>query len=340
MALNFVVSYTFSPSTTISSSQVNTNTSDVAAVFQGLEAVTKSFARLQVDATPTVAADVVRKDYVDHYSAWRRPVLQYASATTVAVESGLDGTSGDIPIVFPDGSIRTETSTTRTTFNITRNAVLTTSGAQSGLTGATSEANNTWYALYAVKVTDSSTLWVTVGSTVLPLRANYATLNTAYGTNGWVYLGLIRNGDNSGTIGDILSFTQSGNFTMFRNDCVTNSEVAAGTLLATTSGSTSLTWSYAAGTGAAQVPANISNGVIVGSEAARVAAVYIMAKPSGGYRLVSWQGGAFFTRVMVSTSIVDGIVIANNAAATSDAADILLGGFVDGVLGVGSNPLL
>ena len=111
MALNFTVSYTFSPNTTISSSQVNTNFSDIAAVFQGLEAETKTLSKLKMDADPTIALEVATKQYVDHYSTWRRPVLQFGSTTTVAVESGLDGTSGDIPILFPDGSMRTETST-------------------------------------------------------------------------------------------------------------------------------------------------------------------------------------------------------------------------------------
>lgn len=343
MALNFVVSYTFSPSTTISSSQVNTNTNDVAAVFQGLEAVTKSFARLQVDATPTVAADVVRKDYVDHYSAWRRPVLQYASATTVAVESGLDGTSGDIPIVFPDGSIRTETSTTRTTFNITRNAVLTTSGAQSGLTGATSEANNTWYALYAVKVTDSSTLWVTVGSTVLPLQANYATLNTAYQTNGWVYLGVIRNGDNSGTIGDILAFDQCGNTVIFRNACTAAvGGVAVGLRLASTAGAVTLTWAYSAGTGTTNVPNHLKLGIVLYNGAPRVAAVYALGNSGFNqlYSGISGNGASAGVRSTATISLLGGIGLSDTEGGTSNAMDLNLIGWVDGVLGIGSNPLL
>jgi len=71
---------------------------------QGLEALTKSFAKLKVDVDPTTALEVATKQYVDHYSIWRRPVIQFGSVTTVAVESGLDGTSGDIPILFPDGN--------------------------------------------------------------------------------------------------------------------------------------------------------------------------------------------------------------------------------------------
>lgn len=338
MAINYTISYTFAPNTTISSSQVNTNFSDNANTWTGLEAKTKSFSNLQVDATPTSAADVVRKDYVDHYSTWRRPVLQWASVTTVAVESGLDGTSGDIPMLFPDGTFRTETSATRTTFNITRNAVLVTSGAQSGLTGVTTEATNTWYALYACKVTDSSTLWVTVGSTVLPLRANFSTLNTAYGANGWVYLGLIRNGDNATATGDILKFFQSGNITQFTNAAASNGVNLPGTILATTAGATSLTYTSSSGTGTTDIPNNVALVWFTGHSG------------SGGTGTIAYKGGSnqdnYFIQaenasvrnaVTYLSSVNDSNVITGAASVTRDIA---LAGFIDGTLGVGSNPLL
>lgn len=338
MALNFTISYTFSPSTVISSSQVNTNTSDVAGVFQGLEAETKTLAKLKVDIDPTLALEVATKQYVDHYSTWRRPVLQFGSVTTVAVESGLDGTSGDIPMLFPDGTVRTETSTTRTTFDITRNAVLVTSGAQSGLTGATSEATNTYYALYAVKVTDSSTLWVTVGSTVLPIRANFTTLNTAYGSNGWVYLGTIRNGDQSTATGDILKFVMSGNMTVFKNNCA-NAGVGSGTGVLLASGTAaSTTYTYSAGTAGAVIPNHITivkwlnSALPAGDEGISItdsAAVYYLAAFEQNTTLhfdSLWQDAA------------GGIKITLTSSGSKEA--IFLAGFVDPVLGVGSNPLL
>ncbi len=336
MALNFTVSYTFSPNTTISSSEVNTNTTDVAAVFQGLEAETKSLAKLKVDIDPTAALNVATKQYVDHYSAYRRPVLQFASVTTVAVEAGINGTASAIPIQFPDGTMRTETTSTRTTFDITRNAVLVTSGAQSGLTGATSEANNTWYALYAVKVTDSSTLWVTVGSTVLPLQANYATLNTAYGTSGWVYLGLIRNGDNSGSTGDILTFDQVGNFTMFKNIATGLVTTIQGILLASSGAGATLTYSYAAGTGTAQIPANITLiNWIAAFDAGGSTSSAVKTSPGTANYLLSAGTVASVSRVTGAAG--SGLQTTNGSAI---GMDIFAGGFYDSVLGVGSNPLL
>ncbi len=337
MAINFTISYTFSPSTTISSSQVNTNFSDNAAVWQGLEALTKSFAKLKVDVDPSTALEVVTKQYADHYNAYRRPNLVFASVSTVSVEPGLDGTSGDIPILFPDGSLRIETSTTRTTFNITRNAVLTTAGAQSGLTGATSEAANTWYALYAVKVTDSSTLWVTVGSTVLPLQANFSTLNTAYGTNGWVYLGMIRNGDNSGATSDILSFTQVGHLTLFTNLATGTTISSNGIREATSAGATSITWSTSFGTTNTDVPNHLGMGFITAFAA------------GGGSGTTSIRDGATNTRFYFRS---DGTAAAGGQAwiplitggqiinGSSIAMDLYLSGFADGVLGIGANPIL
>lgn len=49
MAISYAVSFTFSPSTTISSSQVNTNFSDNANTWNGIEAKTKTFSNLGVD---------------------------------------------------------------------------------------------------------------------------------------------------------------------------------------------------------------------------------------------------------------------------------------------------
>lgn len=342
MALNFTVSYTFSPGTTISSAQVNTNTSDVANVFTGLEALTKSFANLKVDVDPATALEVATKQYVDHYAGYRRPVLQYGSATTVAVQSGLDGTSGDIPILFSDGSLRTETSTTRTTFNITRNAVLTTSGAQSGLTGATSEATNTWYALYAVKVTDSSSQWVTVGSTVLPLQANFTTLNTAYGANGWVYLGLVRNGDNNGATGDIMKFFQAGNRTIFAN--APGGGYATGLLLASaTSTSSNLTYTYAAGTGTTQLPANIPIVTFTahcGTTSLGTATNKSIVPQTGNSNTLATI--TYHTSAPSITKFeanpIDGVILVTSGG--TDDLYIWLYSFVDGVLGVGSNPSL
>lgn len=329
MAINYTVPNTFAALTVAESAKVNANETYTKSVFDGLEAGTKTMTQMSVDSVPTTSTQVATKAYVDYFNGYRRPVLQWSSTTTVAVESGMDGTSGNIPLLFPDGSFRTETSTTRTTFNITRNAVLTTSGAQSGLTGSTSEASNTWYALYGCKVTDSTTQWVTVGSTVLPLQANYATLNTAYGTNGWVYLGLIRNGDNSGATGDILDFRMVGNKTYFYNTCTGNAENTAGLRLATSAGASSLTYTFSSGTGTTDIPGNIGFCDYLAS-----------CEMDGTSRVVTVTLGTITYRkeqVVLSTDKMfqlsgpaGGVVL--SAAAGTFTIDIMLQGFTDKVL--------
>lgn len=338
MAINYTISYSFSPNTTISSSQVNTNFSDNANTWTGLEALTKSFAKLKVDVDPATSNEVATKQYVDHYSTYRRPVLQWASISTVTIESGIAGVSGSISILFPDGSIRTENSATHTTFDITRNAVLTTSGAQGGLTGATSEANNTWYALYAVKVTDSTTQWVTVGSTVIPILANFSTLNTAYGTNGWVYLGMIKNGDQGGAISDIIKFVQTGNKSKF-NVANTGGQLfnVPGILLATTVSATTLTYTYSSGTGSGNIPSHLTDtgwSVDFGSLGGGTG----IARDSADSITYSSLGITSSTLVKFSSDPTLGIKLSNGG--TARQYDIFLTEFMDGVLGVGSNPIL
>lgn len=335
MAINYTISFTFSPSTTISSAQVNTDFSDNANTWTGLEAGTKTISQIKVDADPTTALQLTTKQYVDHYSTYRRPNLQFGSITTVAVESGLDGVSGDIPIQFPDGTMRTETSITRTTFNITRNAVLTTAAAQSGLRTSLSETANVWYALYAVKVTDSSTQWCTVGDTVLPLQANYATLNSNFGTSGWVYLGMIRNGDNSGATSDILVFYQNGNLSIFDNNAAGNLANSTGIRLATTASASSLTYTYAAGTGTTQIPAHISTVIWTGVSGGGSGNA-LFSNSANSWQYAQGAGAQKFGARLVAGA-ASGAFLSNGSAV---AMDIYIAGYVDGVLGVGSNPLL
>lgn len=341
MAIGFTISYTYAPGTTISSSQVNTNFSDNAAVWTGLEALTKTFAKLKVDVDPSTALEVATKQYVDHYSAYRRPVLQWASATAVNMESGLTGTSGQAAILFPDGNYRTDSTTTRINLNISQVAAL--SGtAQSGIRTGTASAN-TWYACYAVKTSDNTSNFVMVCDTVLPTQANFATLNTNFGTSSWVYLGLIAYGDNGGATTTIKRFTQSGNVTLMQVANTTGFNVlatATGLLYATTAGATTLTYTLASGTTVGtQLPSNIS--FCYWAIACAPAGSELRIQDSSGARSIaqtacptSNNGGMNFW-----VDALIGIKITNGAGA-SKAQDIALVGFMDGVLGVGSNPML
>lgn len=334
MAISYTVPNTFVALTVAESSKVNANENYTKSIFDQLEAGTASLSQLRIDSNPTAALGVTPKQYVDTYASYRRPVLRFATVTTVSVEAGLLGNGGVVSILFPGNDLRSDSTSTRIVFDITRNAVLSGS-AQSGLRTSLSESTNTWYALYAVKVTDSSTNFVIVGDTNLPLQANYSTLNSSFGTNGWVYLGLIRNGDNSGATGDILNFYMAGNQTMFVNSNapVNYAGSKTGTNLTTSASTTNLNYTYAAGTGNTNIPNNvlIAN-VVVGRESNtseftfRFNGEVCRFTPNAGRTAMAAWGP-------IGTSVA-----LNNGSAA--ACDMWLGGFIDGVLGLGSNPLL
>lgn len=343
MAINYTVSFTFSPNTTIQSSQVNTNTSDNANTWTGLEALTKTFAKLKVDVDPATSLEVATKQYVDHYASYRRPVLQYNSATVVNVETGIDGTSGDLTIQFPDGTKRTDTTAGRIQCNLAQVAAL--SGSwQSGLrTG--SAAANTWYSFYAVKTTDDSAKIVIVADTVIPTRANYATLNSNFGTNGWVYLGVLPYGDNKGATTAIPTFVMAGNTVMLTNACVAVTTTMNGVLLIATAGATTLNYTYSAGTalGSGQIPGHLTLGWISSSKSYDASGRGVQYTTALGDRLFGLllDGPTSATNLFRHFgALSQGLLASDYNSSTGNAYDILLEGYVDPVLGVGSNPLL
>lgn len=336
MALNFSVSYTFSPNTTILSSQVNTNTSDVANVFNGLEAETKTLAKLKVDIDPTLALEVATKQYVDHYSTYRRPVLVYNSTTVVNIETGLDGTSGDCKILFPDGNLRIDSTTTRIRCNLAQVAAL--SGtAQSGLRTGTVGAN-TIYAIYAVKTTDNVNNFVAVADVVPPIQANFATLNSNFGTSGWVYLGMVRCGDGTASGTSILTFAQNGNHTVFRNGLSSHGFFfESGYLLATTASASSLAWGYSAGMTTSSMPAHITLADIQLGTTGGAWGYMQSSLANTVYGVFGLGGASGLANIYTTFPILDGALATLNGAAP---ADITCSGWWDPVLGIGSNPLL
>lgn len=334
MAINFTVSYTFTAGTTISSSQVNTNFSDEANVWTGLEGLTKTFAKLKLDIDPATALEVATKQYVDHYSTWRRPVLQYSSGTVVNIETGINGTSGQAQILFPDGSIRTDSTTGRINCNLAQVAAL--SGSwQSGVRTGTVTANN-WYSFYAVKTTDDTAKFVTVADTVIPTQANYATLNSNFGTSSWVYLGTLPYGDNSAATTAIPKFVHVGNRIVFYNISSTNMQ---GVRLTNTAGATSLTWTYASGTtlSSAQVPGHLVSGIYSIKQGTNGVSASVQDSAAGfSFISATWGSGnhTFFTP---EEYLAMGAKV---TPSSSMAIDINLTVYTDGVLGVGANPIL
>lgn len=264
---------------------------------------------------------------------YKKPELIWISSTTVDLSTNTS-TTNMRRIIFPDGDVREVTENTNTAsqycrFNIEENASFAALPENSGLQPTYVRAANTWYVLYAVKSTTDTTKFVVVGSTITPIPANYSALDSAYAASGWVPLGTIRYGDSDASSTGILSFRKSGRLVVFTNT-VNGGNTAVtgpGINLATTAGATSLTYTYAAGTGDLQIPANISQGIWSGCLSAGGDLVYGILDGTAGTKL--FQGDyASGRKGIIRVTYPMGINFSSTAG-TSSAMDILLSGFYD-----------
>jgi hypothetical protein len=276
--------------------------------------------------------------YLSSWLSYRRPNLQFINVTTVDVEVNTT-TANTTTIVFNDGEVRTVTEDTSSAnkyrrFDITAAAVFTSGTEDSGVRSGITEATNTWYAIYAVKSQIDATKFVLAADTTLPLVANASTLNTRYATSGWVFLGMIRNGDNAGATGDILNFVQHGSTTMLRNAATGNVLNTAGLRLATTASAVSLTYSTSDGTGTTDMPNHIRVVGMYGASGSGSGS----AEFGNGATTQEWAAGSGTSRfaARVWTHVVDAKVTNPSAS----AMDIFLFAWVDPVLGTGINPLV
>lgn len=342
---------TYTAGDTIRSADVNLNETTIYNEFNGnIESANILNGTI---ATVDIADDAVTEakldntlvssfTYIPTIGVYKRPVLKYISATSIDVENNT-GTSNETCIMFKSGTrcVTEDTSSTNKyrRFIITSAAQYTSGTEDSGLVGAV-EAGNTWYALYAVKSQINPENFVIAGSTRTPSQANYSALNSMFGTDSWIYLGLIRNGaDGATSTTDLLDFDMAGNVTLFGNTNNGGSPGIAttGIRFADTGGATSLSYTYTTGTGNAEVPANIVfvqwNGQIAGvasthimDDTSGVRAYFTQTSNSNAQLMVEWVGAGESIRLR-----------AGNGA--SLAMDLIMSGFVDGALGVGYNPL-
>lgn len=268
------------------------------------------------------------------FLAIRKPNLTWISVTTVDVEVNT-GTANQTSIIFPDGETRTVTEDTSSTnkyrrFIITAAAEFTSGTEDSGVRSGISEATNTWYAIYAVKSVIDATKFVLAGDTTEHVFSNYATLNSRYGTNGWVHLGYIRNGDQSGATGDILNFKQTGNMTIFQNiaaDAGTSSGL--GVRLASTTGTTSLTWNYASGTSGAVVPEAVKIALITGAVNVGSTGAVGMVDGSGTFAFENITGQVSVCVLQFFIPVALGLITTGPASSNHS---IKLSGFIDNSL--------
>ena len=344
--------YTYSDGNTITANENNTNENTLYSEINGnLNSANISASGV---ATSNIAANAVTYSkldstlqstftFVNTLGTYRRPVLQWISVALIDIERNT-GTANRTCITFPDEQRCVTEDTGSTTkyrrFDITATAQFTSGTEDSGLIGA-SEAVNTWYAIYAVKSLINSSNFVLVGTTVTPSSisanvatsgGNYSTLNSMFGTNSWVYIGSIPNGDNSAATGDIKNFVQAGATTLLDQAATTgNVPNGTGIRLATTATATSLTWSFHKSTGTTSVP--VSATVFIFQVASTAGAnVGTLIRDSGdtiGFGSMSGSGNSqdMYRFTSVSTS---GIKM--TPGSTSPAMDIFLVGFVDNVL--------
>ncbi|KKN23825.1 hypothetical protein LCGC14_0901090 [marine sediment metagenome] len=277
------------------------------------------------------------KSIRESFANYRRPNLVYVSATEVDMENNTVSLN-ETRIIFNDGEQRNVLEDTAATskfrrFNITETADFSVSTENSGLRNGISEASNTWYALYAVKSQLNDVRFVLVGDTDLPILANITALDARYGVDGWIYLGLIRNGDGDSAPSDILSFKQTHERTVFNNTF--DSETPGIKFLNTPAAGTQ-SWAYAAGTGGLVLPNNIAFAIwqtkLIGESTD-----FLLVQDSGGSRTYK-AGVAYSSANLISQVIIpatEGIRIVSRAATTPKAS---LWGWVDNVLGLGFNP--
>lgn len=265
---------------------------------------------------------------------YRAPNLEWVSVTDVRVECNTD-TAHQTSVLFPGGDLRTVLEDVGSThkyrlLKITAAAEFTSGTEDSGVRSGISEATNTWYAVYAVKSLIDASKFVLAADTTLPLVANVATLNSRYGTESWVYLGMIRNGDQVSATGDLLNFKMCGNKTLFAND--------SGLRLASVTANITVSWTAAAGTSGQVVPAHILHALVSGTRTSpAVDKSFIMDDGSG--RVYAQVGSTGPVTAEVHVDPTKNLRVSSQAGTNVDL-DISMRGFSDGVLGRGPNALI
>lgn len=340
--------YTFTDGTIAYGSQVDTEIQGIVTAVNNLDSGAATWANVNATAstittltnTTLTSTTATVTSLANRIQKYRRPVLQYNSGTVVNVETGINGTSGQLGILFPDGTYRTDSTTGRIQCNLAQNSSLT-GTAQSGLrTG--SQSANTWYSFYAVKSQVNTTDIVIVADTLLPLQANFSTINTNFGTDSWVFLGTLPNGDNSGATNVILKFAMTGNFISLRNTCAANGTQGSGIRIATQSvAGATLTFTYAAGTNIATpaLPNQISMGFITsgGNNAGQETLQLLDGGGNNRYAALLTPAGGTVGMVNAIMPVLDGIQI---SGAAGNKHDIFLTAYWDGALGLGPNTQL
>lgn len=342
-------SYTYTTGQSLDANQNNTNENTLYNEINGnlstaniLDGTILNGDVADTQFAVTKFATIVQSTFtlVNAMEVYRRPNLVYVSATAVEVDTNTI-TVNRTCVAFPD-EIRCVTENTASTsvnrrFIITENASL--SGTKnSGLKSGYTATGNQWYMLYAVKTTDVSTDFVIVGDTITPTSGNYAALNTAYGLNGWVYLGTIPYGDGGAASTSIPKFSMAGNkVSLYNSMSGSSANPLRGIRMANTAGATSLTWTYTIGTNIGQgtVPNTLTQGTLCAGATATTTHNILDSGSTVSYIFIGGLSSNNAVNCVPDAALAGGLKIIPSG---STAQDISLATYTDNVLGLGYNP--
>lgn len=274
-------------------------------------------------ATMTVTNMGVSSLTVSQGWTYKKPQLVYVSSLTISITTNTR-TSNTSGILFPDGSYRTVTENVNSTqtyraFRMDQAANWSTGSVRGGFYPF-SAINDRFYSTYAVKVTSAplSDKFVIVASTVENRPENLAQLNTSFGTDSWVYLGMFIYGDSltsyaAGNANKILPFVKTGGFTVLTSSCAGRAaQLSFGWLFGTypNTSAHAYDWGSPGFGGHSVYPRNVSKIDVIFNQGTVASGLFIIvdgtdlgirywSAPTGGLPLMqplyglSTEGGAF-----------------------------------------------
>lgn len=147
---------------------------------------------------------------------YRKPRLVYSDDSIVTVEVNSPDTDESL-VLLRDRLVTIVDRTCSLAVDANGETAADVGAAVSGRAAGVARTPNRWYYIYAVLVQygddNDGTKAILVATTTAPTSANIATHNTAWGTDKWVYMGVVRNGYNDGTNTDIVvpfTYDESG----------------------------------------------------------------------------------------------------------------------------------
>jgi len=292
-----------------------------------------------------------------NYAYYRKPnikvTVDFTSARAIEVEPNFNDSSTTI-ILFPDGELRSVSESRFYSIlsppryiaayaNISASLTSSPPIGGSGITlGVGGPVSNQWIAVYAVKATSDATKFVIVLSSLAPFRANLSTLNSSFGTNGWVYLGTCRYGANQVTTTTFLGFKKVGPWNVFTEQYASSGSNASlrtvGFVIANGTGVSSLTYTYSAGMTNLLIPNHFSH-LLFGAAFNAIASATFQITDSGTNR--KYDAGDAATNTFVQHYLFpasEGFRI--NTPGKSGTKDIVICGWIDPLMSVGMNTLI